>query len=971
MKESFLRQVAGHYYRQGGFENSLFIFPNRRSMTFFRKHLGDISRENGKAFLLPRLTTVSDFYAVASGETPSDRITLLLKLYECYRKLNAKAEPLDDFIYWGDVLLADFDDIDKYMVDARMLFSNISDIKDIEDDYSYATEEQKKAIDKLWAHFGGNWSIETASDRDARRNFLSIWKILYPLYSMFREELSASGSAYGGMIYRTMAESISDGGVADLLAEAFPGIGRFVFVGLNILSESERRTMRKMQEAQLAEFCWDFCGPVLTDGGNTLFRFMRDNVATFGNAFVPVVEPGSMPEVHSVSVPSATGQAKLLPDIIEEVPQHERGLDFAVVTADESMLGAVLSGIPGSIKTVNVTMGYPMSASEWGALMKDILALQMHLRFKDGQCFFYHRQVYDILSSGIIKGLLDEARMKTVDSIYKDAKYYIPQCDFSDGGILSEIFRPVVTSSEADASQIEDLARYQLDTITSIVALLGEENDFLKDFAMQYYLCVNRLKGLGLAIRPRTWAHLLDRLAAGISVPFEGEPLEGLQVMGPLETRALDFKHIVIMNANEGVFPRRSSSPSFVPPEMRTAFGLPTYDRQDAVWAYYFYRLINRAENVWMLHDSRAGGLVTGEESRFIKQLKYLYPNACRLDFSIARAQIDSAMDDSAIEKTKEHVDKLAEQRFSASAIENYMSCQVKFYYHTVEHLYPKEDVKESLDAGLMGTVCHDTLEALYTSSSAMLSDEDFDKRDKENKNKPIQPYELSLDYLESWLQRPQAIRRKIDAVICNKLRCIEVSGSDVITADVAESFVMQVLRSDVEYLKRQGKDRMTVIALEHEFDGTIAGHRFHGYVDRLDSMDDGTLRVVDYKTGSDRPDVLGEGTDPKKIFGTDSYRTKAAFQFFIYDRLIQQSTELPEEYKNAKLVNSMYALNDFFINEVKRYDVRPDFMDGVEEELKGRFAEIEDISKPWERAAEKNCRFCDYKSLCGRVERQ
>lgn len=967
----FLRQVAEHYFDCGNMEKMMLIFPNRRSMTFFRKHIGDISCERGEPCLLPSLTSVSDFYSKASGLVTADRISLLLNLYDSYSRLNRKAEPLDDFIYWGDVLLADFEDIDKYLVDSEMLFANISDLKAITQNlHSYADERQIKAVTKLAGHFE-DWNRETASDSDARKRFLAIWELLLPLYSDFRESVASKGMAYSGMIYRAVAQRAAEGEVVQMLRESFPGTEKFVFVGLNILSRSEEVTMKKMKDAGLAEFCWDWCGDIVTDSHNNLFRFMRGNVTSFPNAFTVASTTGLKPAVHSVSVPSASGQTKLISSIISQVNEKQRGLDFAIVLADESQLAQVLSGIPSSVESVNVTMGCPMASSPWGTLMKDILLMQLNMREKDGKWFFYHRHTYDILSSAIVRGCLDEQQTAVVDRIYKEARYYIPEEDFGEEGtLLRAIFVPVVTSKSREPgdlrNQIGALADYQLRVITAIIAALGDRNDLVKEFAMQYYLCVNRLKGLSLSVLPRTWVHLLDRLTAGVSVPFEGEPLGGMQVMGPLETRALDFRHIVVMNANEGVFPRHSSSPSFIPPELRAAFDLPTYDRQDAVWAYYFYRLIARAENVWMLYDSRTSGLTTGEESRFIKQLRYLYPDKCELDFTIAQSDVRSLDESDSIPKTEEDVEVFRKKALSASSIGNYLQCPVKFYYNTIKGLSAKDDVLEEMDRKMLGIVCHAVLESLYTSEEEMLSDGCTDKRGKSFGNR-LEPKVITLDYLRKWYREEELIRRKVNSLICYNLRCIDVSGINVISSEVAVNFVRKVLDSDIRLLERMGLDRLAVIATELSVEGTIAGHAFKGFIDRLDLIG-GTLRVVDYKTGSDNPATLGQ-RDVEKVFSS-FLENKAAMQFFIYDRLVRQCSLLAE-YDGLPLINSMYAMKYIFKGGVDCYDTDEEFMKEMEERLRGTLDEIQNIDISFTRCKESDCKYCDFKSLCGRVDKE
>ena len=970
----FLKQVTLHCFGNCDFSKTMFIFPNRRSMVFFKEHLRRTAAESSRTTMLPRMTTVSDFYSKVSGGFVADRITLLSQLYDCYCRLNPKAESFDEFVYWGDVLLADFNDVDKYCVDADRLFTNIADFKALADDYCHTTEVQRKAILKLVSNFD-RWDRETASDKDARKTFLMLWEIMKPLYGAFREALCEKGLSYEGMVYRKVADRLRDESVTDMMAEAFPDMSMFVFVGLNVLTECEMRVMRHMRDAGIAQFCWDFSGDLLKDPSNIAGKFMSANLREFPNAFEPEGGDGK-PNVHVVSVASASGQARLLPQIIEGVDSSERGLDFAVVLADESMLGEVLRCIPSSVQDVNVTMGCPVAGSEWATLMDALMTLQIHAREREGEHLFYYKHVYEILSSGIVKGAMNDDEKAVVEKVLGEARYYIPASDFAGKPLLGVLFAGVALADaegERPGAGARAMADYLMAATSTLVPLLDEESMLVKEMAMQYYKCVSRLRDYELAVLPQTWSHLLMRLVGGLSVPFEGEPLGGLQIMGPLETRSLDFKHVVIVNANEGVFPRRSYSASFVPPELRTAFGLPTYEKQDAVWAYYFYRLISRAENVWMIYDSRVSRPDGQEESRYIKQLNYAYGDKCNIDFSVAGSVVCNTLDDSVIPKTQEDIDIIRSATYSASSLEKYISCPASFYYRTVKKIYPKDEVKETLDPGLMGNVCHDTLEALVCGEEEMHSDKDFDKRSKDDDT----IHEVTLEYLEDWLHREEEIRAKVCSLICHKLHCPEVKGVDLITADVATNFVMQVIRRDVEKL-RETKRKSFKARVETECRATICGHKFYGFLDRLDDMDgEGILRVVDYKTGSDDPKVLSlKAGKAKDIFDQNhSYENKARLQFFIYDEMVRQNKRLRalagEKGEDPIIHNAMYAMKDMFGNKVESHEVNPDLESEILEKLRIIFDEMENPDVGFKRTpgnSERNCTFCDYKSLCGKA---
>lgn len=988
----FLKQVAKHYYDEGRLEDMLFVFPSRRASVFFRKYLAELVAERGETILAPRMVTIGDFFSEMSGLRSADRITLLLELYDCYKKLSPQAESLDDFVYWGDVILSDFDDVDKYMVDAKMLFANVSDLKSIEDHFEYADEKQKEAIRRLAGHF-------KKDESGVKQSFLQIWNLLYPLYVSFVKGLKDKDLSYEGMRYRDLAERLSDTSVADVLEDNYPAVKRCVFVGLNALNECEKLVLRRLRDAGRAQFVWDYEGDFIADDLNPCALFRRENLSDFPQAFAleSCRDRESLPQVYSVNVPSASGQARLLPKFISEVPENERGTDFAVILADETFLPNVLGSLPELPGGVNITMGYPMKSSEWMSLMRDVLAAQLHLRTQNGVCFFYHKDVSDILSSSIVRSLLSAEEKAISQSVLNQAKYYVPVSDFGSGGLLAAIFRPAVSdASVASSEQTDSLAVYILSLTSKFGTLMrnasvsedeeGEVSNLGKfslqsEFAMRYYKAVSRLSDLHLDILPRTWIHLVEQILSAETVPFEGEPLSGLQIMGPLETRTLDFKHIVILGANEGVFPRSSVSASFVPAQIRSAFGLPTYLRQDAVWAYYFYRLLSRAEDVHMLFDSRAAGLQSGEESRFIKQLRYLYPDKCRFHRLVAAAEVSGSEVSLEIPKTQEDIDIINKMEFSASSLSEYLECSAKFYYHHIKGLETPSEVRECLDAGLLGEVCHDTLEAIYSGGERLFSEQDFDKRDR--KREAFVPQTITKAYLQGLLKREDDIRAKIVSLAKAKLRTVEIAGRDLVTVEVILRFVMQVLRRDIALMGNRSS--FTVLALEQFFrweDGN--GHRFKGYVDRIDSFEDGVVRVVDYKTGGDDPKVLAPGVNVLPMFSKPEmvHGLKAALQFYLYDRFVEGAFDRSDTFAaasdprfcDAEVHNAMYAMSELFSTDenARGYSQSDSTNDAISEGLQMKFAEMEDISIPFKRlaAGENNdriCSYCDFAMICGK----
>jgi hypothetical protein len=328
-----------------------------------------------------------------------------------------------------------------------------------------------------------------------------------------------------------------------------------------------------------------------------------------------------------------------------------------------------------------------------------------------------------------------------------------------------------------------------------------------------------------------------------VAVPFKGEPLKGLQIMGPLETRALDFRNVIIMSCNEGVFPRKNVSSSFIPPELRKGFGLPTYEYQDAVWAYYFYRLVTRAENVWLLYDSRTESLKKGEESRYIKQLRYHF--GVKLNEYVADAEPGMPVGkDKVVEKTPEMMETILSRTYSPSSIQNYISCPMKFYYASVAKLKKDQEVAEQMDSSMIGTVYHNTMWALMTSEEMMLSLEPMDKLQNDI---PNQQYKITKDYLKSWIDREEDIKTKVETLMCQAMGVDEVTGRNLVIRNVIVKYVLKTLQRDIELLENRGEEHFTIIGLERKCSIDVYGLNFYGVMDRVDRIGDGgPIRIVD-----------------------------------------------------------------------------------------------------------------------------
>ncbi len=920
----FLRQVARHYYTNGaGSEISrlCFVFPNRRALRFFEHYLGqEIAACGNGPVVSPQLFTMNDFFYRAAGAGVTGRIPLLIELYRCYKELNPAAETLDDFIFWGDTILGDFDDVDKYLVRADHLFTNVSDLKAMQDDWSWLSDTQREAVRRFTRHFLSPGSV--------KESFLSIWRILLPLYERFNDVLTSKGMWYEGKVYRQLCGRLESTPAADIMAERFPSSQKFVFVGLNALNECEKTLLRRLRNAGLAEFCWDWRSDFIKDKHNKSSVFLSGFVQEFPQAFEPDLEGLPECEFNVLSVPGGILQAKQLPELLSRC-NTSPGIETAVVLPDENLLIPVLNSIPEHVSKLNVTMGYPISGSQMGVLLADLGDLQLHLREREGSYYFYHKQVWTLVSNSLIRKAIGEEGAAVLDNCRKKRAYYIPESDLKGHPVLEAIFRPVVLSAAADKQQVGAICKWMQEVlITLALAVKNDPEMQLElDFARICYQQLADLQKYGLDITPVSFFRLLGQLTAMATVPFQGEPLEGMQIMGPLELRALDFENLIILSCNEGVFPRRSVSASFVPPELRKGFGLPTYEYQDAVWAYYFYRSIQRASKVWMVYDSRTEGLKGGEKSRYLSQLELHF--GVKINRFEVQTELGGMVQAGSIEKTPEHLQKLASAHLSASSIKDYADCPASFFYSKVEGLKAEKEVSEFLDSGMLGTVLHKAMEILY-------------------------PVNKTIDaaFIEALRKDKKRIRELLGRLICKQLNTFELTGRNLVFADLICRYVDAVLAADAAILAEGGS--LIIKGVEMEAHLQAGGFDFIGYVDRLDCTAPGKLRVVDYKTGR---------VEEKDLHFSGSGLPKIGFQLYLYKRMVQAM--FPE----SEVEGAIYQPAGLMGGEpVYELPLDGEYCAMMERELDAMLAEIADPAVPWVRTDDvKKCEWCDFRTICGR----
>ena len=961
----FLYQVATLFYQQYGAEihRLAFVFPNRRAGLFFQKYLSEISE---KPLFSPSILTINDLFMQLSGKHPADKIQMLFRLYELYKQRSGSSESFDEFIYWGEMLLNDFDDIDKYMVDARMLFRNVSDLKSLDDDFNYLSPEQVQAIRSFWSSF------YPKGDSPNQQHFLELWEILYDLYAGLRTSLAKDGCGYDGMIFREVVEQLEKEPMSD-----FP-FDQVVFVGLNALSVSEERLLLALQKKGVADFYWDYVGPWVTDPDNKASFFLGRNLRLFPSRMqLPATEPVQA-EIRVMGVPSAIGQAKQVYPILQALADEqqltdESALRTAIVLPDEHLLVPVLNAIPEAIQHINVTMGYPLAGTPVAALMEYILTLQKNIRYIDRVPVFYFRDVLPILNHQYVMAAAPEEVSQLVKDMTAGNRIYVHVADLNRHELLSILFTPVQNT--------EELSDYLIHVLEALNACLRNNRpnpddeemisnstqttaDIEQEFIFHYFATVNRMKEVmreaKIEMRLDTYFRLLKRMTDLITIPFEGEPLSGLQVMGVLETRALDFDRLIILSMNEGIFPLKKAANSFIPYNLRRGFGLPTYEHQDSVWAYHFYRLIRRAKQVTLLYDTRTTGLQTGEVSRFVHQLRYHYQYPL-IDELVVYDVASSAVPPISVQKTAE-VEKLLSdflsggpRALSASAINTYLDCPLKFYFSVLEQIQEEDEITETVERDVFGSILHKVMEDLYAPFKGKLVTADLLKLLR--KDQPLLTGTIARAFAELFFKSPV-------------VRPLE--GENFLTGEMIRKYAEKILEQDARftpfhYIESEKKVRATI---------TLSDKRvvqLKGFIDRVDSLDR-VLRIVDYKTGSGKLEFESvEGLFDKEA----KDRPKAVMQVFLYAWMYQQ---LPE-YTGMPIQPAIYYLRTLFqrsfnpVVEQKKgrgkadkVNSFQDFVADFEGKLRQCLDEIFNLDIPFTQTETgKACTYCSFRGLCGK----
>ena len=944
---TFLHEVARDLYeRYGeGLSDRALLFPSRRARLFFVDALTGIA---GRPMWQPQWVTVDDLMAEISGLHTGDRVRLITELYKLYSEYHA--EPFDKFYFWGDMLLTDFDTIDKYRIDAAMLFRNISEIKEIEADISYLTPAQLQIL-RFWSSLGDEADLSAE-----KRKFLAIWKTLGPVYRRFRERLAELGIAYNGMVQRAAADRIRESGYA------FPEPRRYVVAGFNALSECEKVLFRFLSTAAETDFYWDYDSYYKDRPEQEAGMFVRENVVQFPPRGAVSHDNMERPkELTAVAAVSNAVQCKHAAAILRELaaagPLDKR---TAVVLTDENLLLPLLYALPPEIGRVNVTMGYPLRSSLAYTFIERLVELQAHRRTKGAGCTFYHADAVGILAHPYIADCDARETRAMQDEIVRERRISIDARWLGRNELLKLVFSP--------AAEWCELSDWLL-RVTAAVARMPYEGDdarqrveFLAVIAEELTKLRNSLDECDIELTPEVYASLLRRHLQTLRIPYEGEPLEGVQIMGILETRNLDFDNVILLSMNDDNFPgNHMAQASFVPYNLRAAYGLPTPEHHEGVYAYYFYRLIQRAKSVHMLYCSHADDKSTGEPSRYIYQLDYESGFDVRkievgVDVNLAEtAPIEVAKDGEVMRRLERFVDAESPAALSPTAFFRYVACPLRFYFHSVARLEADDEISEEVDAPMFGTILHAAVQTLY---ARIVGEEHPGQtlRAMIRSGEVAAAVERAIN--ENYLQDERASAE-------------DYTGNLLLVKDIVTRYLRGgVMPYDAAH------DAFAVSGLEERVAYSFpfrAGERelemkFGGIADRIDMLGDGALRVVDYKTGA--PHLEFDGVE-SLFTGTGKQRLSNILQTLLYSMILHHTRGCDAE----------PAL--YYVRSMNRPDYSPQLDDkqlGVrgarytlyrerfEELLRAQLAEMYDPAVPFRQCEDADtCKFCDFRIICKR----
>lgn len=954
--ETFLKQVAHDLYNktEGNFTKVAIVFPNKRASLFFNEYL---AQESDRPIWSPTYVSISELFRQSSDLSIADPIKLVCDLYKVFQKATGSKETLDDFYFWGEMLIADFDDADKNMADTHALFSNLKDLNELMDNYDFLEEGQKEALSQFFHNFSINQVTEL------KQRFISMWNVLGDIYAEYKALLESQSIAYEGMLYRQVIEQLD--------VEALP-YNKYIFVGFNVLNKVEHTLFKKLNEAGKAMFYWDYDTFYLNKTPHEAGEFIRRNLRDFpselpASFFDNLNQPK---EVTFIESPTENGQVRYLPQWIREnLTSQEK--ETAVVLCNEALLQPVLHALPDNVKHINITMGFPLSQTPAYSFVNALMELHTS-GYNPNNGRYLFAEVISVLKHPYTRQLSPEAE-KLEQTLTRDNRFYPLPSELKQDNVLELLFTPRRNNLDLCSMLSEALKEVAVIYQQQAASHSDAFDQLYRESLFKTYTLVNRFHTLieskELNVQAVTFQRLLTRVMSSSSIPFHGEPAIGMQVMGVLETRNLDFRHLIMLSVNEGQLPKAGGDSSFIPYNLRKAFGMTTIDHKIAVYAYYFYRLMQRAEKVTLVYNTATDGINRGELSRFMLQflIEWGYP-VLRKQLEAAQSPQDSTP--IIIEKTPDIMERMKsvfdirnnpKALISPSALNCYLDCPLKFYYKYVALLSAPDEVTADIDSAKFGSIFHYAAEHIYkdlTAHGKLISKENLETLLKDEVR--LQTY-VDNGFKELFFNLPPNEQP-------------EYNGIQLINSAVIVKYIQQLLRNDLRYAPFTfiGSEQRIFENIEICTSTGDIQSRIGGIIDRIDSKGE-SLRIVDYKTGGD----ADTPANVQSLFIPDKKRSNYVFQTFLYASIVCKKLR---EKNDSRLV----APALLYIHRAASEKYSPVIQMGEPRKPKepvdnfaqyeGDFREnlktlLEDIFNPdisfTQTEIEDKCAYCDFRALC------
>ena len=957
--QAFLQQVAGEIRSYGeDFADICVVLPNRRAGLFLKKYLAE---DLDKPVFAPDIFSIEDFFVKISGMKTTDAAGLLFELYETHRIIEKdRAQPFGEFVRWGQMLLSDFGEIDAWMVNASELFGYLNEVKAIE-----------------------KWSPGN-SLTEREKAYLAFYRSLLDYYHLLKERLLKKKTAYGGMISRQVAEN------PDLLHDLH--WKKILFAGFNALTKAEKIVIDRLVEQKKAELFWDADKYYIPDERQEAGLFIRKHFSKTAREKFKWLNDHletSKKEIKIIGVPKNVSQARLagktiLKWINETNKNEDSGIsrtdtfeNTALVLADENLLMPVLNSLPGKLQAFNVTMGFPLQQTNaYGLLIQVIRLYENSLRFgrveRTQENNFYYSDLLKLLQQPLFSDLADTAGMISHINRSNRIFYSLTQIIALDKE-HEDIFRLIFGIKEFSPENILMV----LEKLTGLIArkIYGEiteqENKYREtelEYLFHFSKIITRidelLKQYRVITEVGTLREIFKNVASMTKVPFSGEPLKGLQVMGMLETRNLDFERLILLSVNEGILPTQGFGNSFIPFDIQKQFGLPTYLEKNAVFAYHFYRLLQRASEIYLIYNTESDSLGGGEMSRFIRQLINEMPGKNQ-KVKITESVESLTPPDHKKEITRS-VDKdgtvwkklllKAEKGLAPSAINSYRRCPLQFYLQEIAALEENEEVEETLDYRTIGNIVHDALNYLF---------------------EPYTGKTLSVAHIE---EMEKKLESQLEKSFENKYREGEIKfGKNRLIYEVIRKFVGDYLRFEKDFIKSLIKTakKLTIKELEKKVSYTypLPDQNIEvvlkGFVDRVDAVD-GQIRIIDYKTGRvEKSDLnISDWEDFE-----DGSKLEKAFQVLMYAWLYQKNSGIENPVLEAGVISLRKLSNGFITfgvksdhNPTKNSLIDNGLLNDFETVLEQILGEIFDREIPFSQTEDREiCKLCNFKGICSR----